>query len=664
MDQELIIKTLKSACGNKNFKFQVVIQNDQLHIYANHRVDYQPNHELLEATVGVAIASLALDSLDTIWLYTRSLGKLEPDWRTSVELPTLANGENEDTISSIEDLEPEIDFADFEEFLPDDSQEDTGSLNEIGMEAQNFFKELETGFEQQKLVLPDSENFLENDTAGDTGLLHDTGLIHGTPFKEEEINLKTFITSEIEIESEVRESPDLDVNVNSLAQYCFITNKKLLTSDIISPEKEIIRLVKFFHHLSENNQHKLLPILERYFLHAETPNLETMAISIQNWFKQVEQLNLEDGRMFATWLSRYCFAPQATLEEFKAIADQHAAGETAKKAQSRSTEYSFTPANSYTSSINNEHQEELTKPGFPLPPIFKRLILPAAWILATVILLLLGIISNNSTTFTASQQIPSLCSNSLGSANYCRLAVNLAGEKTIAQSPQSLFPLTEVTETIATYGCERYANLKARIKSDIAPEQTPVISSYGEKIFPHIYVITAEQKNAQQLGNTKVGCVYTTGQGQRSPKLLAADIIPANWPTEYYQKQAKKETNLSFGILTKPINLGLYTTFAALGIAIASWLNWGIEINRAQTIYLVALILGMVQIIASSISFFGIVGAVTLPILAIFIANLLIKDFQINWNRGYSLIATSVFMIIAIQVLSYGICLGLINGLL
>ena len=59
MDQELIIKTLKSACGNKNFKFQVVTQNDQLHIYANHRVDYQPDHDVLETTVGVAIASLA-----------------------------------------------------------------------------------------------------------------------------------------------------------------------------------------------------------------------------------------------------------------------------------------------------------------------------------------------------------------------------------------------------------------------------------------------------------------------------------------------------------------------------------------------------------------------------------------------------------------------------
>ena len=649
MNQELIVKTLKSTCGNKNFKFQVVIQNDQLHIYANHRVDYQPDYDVLEATVGVAIASLALDSLGAIWLYTRSLGKFEPDWRTSVELPTLANRENDDTIGRTEEQELEV---------------DTQSLEEIATARQSFSKKLETGFEQQKLVLPDSDNSLKDDSAGDTGLLHNSGLIHGIPFKEEEISFNTFKTDDIEIESEVEESPNLDLNDNKFAQYCFITNKKLLTSEISPPKKAIIRLIKFFHHLSENDQDKLLPILEGYFLYVENPNLETMPSAIQNWFKQIEQLNLEDGRMFATWLSRYCFAPQTTLEEFKAIAAKHAAAETEKKAKSSNTEYSFTPANSEPFIAKNEQQEELTEKGFSLPPLFKKLTLPAAWILATVILLLLGIISNNSTSFIASEQIPSLCSNTLGSANYCRLAVNLAGEKKIARSPQSLFPLAEETETVATYGCERYANHKAGIKKDIAPEQTPVISSYGEKIFPHIYVITAEQKYAQQPGNTKVGCVYTTGSGRRSPKLLAADIIPENWPTKYYQKQARFKTNFSFGILTNPINLGLYTTFAALGIAIASWLNLGIEINRAQTIYLVALILGIIQVFASSIPFFGIVGAVTLPIVAIFMVNLLIKDFQINWNRGYSLIATNVCLIIAIQFLSYAICLGLINGLL
>ena len=649
MDQELIVKALKKACGNKSFKFQVIIQNDKLYIYANHRANYQPNYELLQKNVATTIASLDLNNLDSVWLYCRPLGQIEPNWQALVELHNHANQEDSDTFGITEDLESDIDFDHLKEFITDNNTEDNIIEN--------------NDFEEDELDLPDFEDFPEADSTGDTGLLQETGLIHGTPLKEEEINFNTFSTDFIKaetIESGAEDVNENSLNDNSFAEYCFVTNKKLLTSDIIPPGKEIIRLVKFFHHLSENNQHKLLPILDRYFLHAETPNLETMAIAIHKWFKQIGELNFDDHHLFAIWLSRYCFAPNTTLEEFKTIAAQNATAETAKKAKIHSTEYSFTPANAPPNSTHNEALNELNQSRFKLPPIIKQLILPSAWIFATIILLILGIMTNNSNTVIASEQIPSLCSNTIGDPNYCRLAVNLVGEKKISQSPKSLFPLTEVTETVANYGCERYANLKARVASNIAPEQTPVISSHGEKIFPHIYVTTAKQQNAEESGNTQVGCVYTTGQGQRSPELLGADIIPENWPTENYQKQAGLNDNLTFGIFTTPINLGLYTIFAALGIAIASWLNLGIKINHPQTIYLLAGILGMVQVVVSSISFLGIVDVVVLPIVVIVIASFFIKDFQLNWHRGYPLIA--MFMMIAIQFLFYGLCLGLING--
>ena len=82
--------------------------------------------------------------------------------------------------------------------------------------------------------------------------------------------------------------------------------------------------------------------------------------------------------------------------------------------------------------------------------------------------------------------------------------------------------------------------------------------------------------------------------------------------------------------------------------------------NRRQTIYLLALVLGIVQVVVASMPFLGMVGAVTFPIVAIFTASLVIKDLQINWKRGYPLIA--MLMIVAIQFLLYGLCLGLINS--
>ncbi len=610
MDQELVIKALKSACGNKNFRFQIIVQDSQLHIYINRKTDQQPDYSFLIDRVTLAIASLSLDSLDGIWLYSRQLGEVEPDWQAFVELSTETNSDNINEINTIS----------------------------------NF---------------PDFEDFPEDDSAGDTGLLHDTGMIHGKPFKEEQID--TFVSKLTE--TEVEATNNLDSNNISLAQYCFVSNKQLLTSDIISPDKETIRLVKFFHHLSDNNKQKILPALDSYFKLAKTPNIEKLSVAVQKWFKQIAELNDDRRRLVAIWLSRYCFDSSATLAEFKTVIEKNAAITTVKKTKRSNTEYSFTPADTDNKETisDDEQLDHLPQEKFKLPPLVKKLGLPFVWTLATLVLMMLGIYTSNPEAGITSQKIPSLCNSTIGSANYCRLAINLAGENTIKQSPQSIFPLTEVTETLATYGCQRYANLKAGVSGNVDPQQTPVISSYGEKILPHIYVVEAKQKSVEQPENIRVGCVYTTGQGERSPKLLAADIIPQNWPAEHYQKQVDSKSNVSFGIYTNLVNLGLYTIFAAVGIAIASKFNLGIKVNHPQTIYLVALILGVVQLIAGELPVLGLVVNIALPILTILATSLLIKDFEINRHDGYYLVVAGILTIIAIQFLLYGLCLSLIN---
>ncbi|MEO1672327.1 MAG: hypothetical protein AAFR77_16380, partial [Cyanobacteria bacterium J06631_2] len=491
---------------------------------------------------------------------------------------------------------------------------------------------------------------------GDTGLLQDTGMIHGSPLSFSKIG--TFSSHLTDSKPKLEEQQEY----NRLARYCFVTNPKLLTEQVDSPGKDLMRMVKFFHHLSTTDQEELLPILDSYFRDGITPGLDTTLPAVQNWVDKIRALDDNQQRLFFIWLSRYCFNPTATLEEFKTITVQEAAEQNAKKSKNSSTEYSFVPNNN--DSYRAEPEDlELSEPKFSLPPAVKRLLLPTIWVMATFILLVLGIISHNSNVVIGSEQVPKICQTASGTPEYCRLAVNLVGEKTISQAPTSLFPLTEVTETVATYGCDRYANLKAGVEiANIAPETTPVISSQGENIFPHIYVITAEQKKAQQPGNIRVGCVYTTGQGQRSPKKLAAAIIPASWPSEHYQQETGKG-RLSFGIYANPINLGFYTIFAALGIAIASWLNLGLQINHARTVYLVALMLGMVQLIIASVTFFGLLEAIVLPILTILAASFLLKDFHLNWRRGYPSVAISVLVIVVAQFLFYSFCFGLIRNL-
>jgi hypothetical protein len=692
--EQMIIQALKSACGNRNIKFQVIVQDEQLHIYANHRQDYQPNYLVLEANVRAAIASLTLDKITSFWIYGRPLSQVEPNWQVFGELTTQDNDaiKDKDTNSNNADIQTE----DLEYLTAEFDSEIDSEIKIEGIGNFDFLTNGTTG--DARLVLDQSANqnhlisqepdFTEPDSApsfdnedsladlvsfseatskactGDTGLLLSQGLIHGSPLKEAEIGASF---AQKDAEEEFTEVANISSH-NKLGQYCFISDHQLLTEKAPAPSKEIMRLVKFFHYLADDDQQQLVSIVESYLGDVLIEPEVEFQPAIENWLTKISALDGEERSTFALWLSRYCFATTATLEEFKAIAVQNATGMNLKEAN-RATEYSFVPEKDDSSlSVSTEADLKLDQQKFQLSPRVKQLILPGIWILVTMILILVGIMSHKSPNMATSAEIPALCKNTIGNREYCRLAVELAGERAIAQAPQSLFPLTEVTESVADYGCARYANLKAGLAiAKIDPETTPVISSHGEKVFPHIYVVEAEQKNPLKLGNTKVGCVYTTGQGQRSPKKLAADLIPINWQIEPYQPQAAEGKHHSFGKLSKPIILGLSTIFAALGITIASWLNLGLKVQRTQTVYLVALLLGMVQLGITqfmSANLLGLLGGIVFPILAILIASLLLPDFQLHWKRGYGYIAISVLTILAIEFILYSLCLELITNVL
>lgn len=650
MDQESIIQALKSSCGNRNLRFQVIIQNSQLHIYINHKTDKHPEYSFLIDLAIQAIASLTLDSFQGVWLYNRKLGELEPSWQQYIKLPIAGNS----AIYSTEN--PTVNS---------DEMDTLGNSQEI--ETQNTFEEFKE-FE---------EDIGLSDSAGNTGLLENTGLLHKAPLQEEEIN--TFINHLSSTADHSSDNQNNQAKLN-LPQYCFVTNKKLLTSDIIAPDQETIHLIKVFHHLSDSNKQSILPVLDEYFRLTKIPDLEKLSISVQKWFKQITELKHDPKREVEIWLSRYCFDRDATIMEFQAIADKNlankntalAAVKSDHKSEKLNTEYSFTPANTdnpqvevQTTSLNDFQAKKFK---FKLPSIIKKYIYPIIWSGATAILLCLGIFTTNSQV--TSQAMPALCTNATGSKDYCRLAVNLAGEKTLKKSPPSIFPLTEVTETAANYGCQRYANVKAGISGNIDPRHTPVISSHGEKVLPHIYVVEAEQKNIGQPGNIKVGCVYASGLGERFPKLLAADTIPQGWPHLPYQPKVKTQPHVSFGIYTNLINLGLGAIFSAVGIAIASRLNLGIKVDRDQTIYFLAVILAVVQLVVSKLPIFvpvsipaNLMASIILPILTILAFSVVIKDFQLTRRYGYPFLIAGILTIVAVQLLLQGVFLKIVNGL-
>ena len=610
MDRDLIVRALRSACDDKHLRFQVIVDKSKLHIYINRRADYNPDYTSLADTISQAIASLNLDSLKGIWLYSRQLGEVEPDWQVFIEPPSVVEDEM-NTLDYTEGNRPEINFPEFEDFLD-----------------------------------PDSTN--------DTGLLKNTGMVHQKPLQEEEINSSV---EKIDINS-----AKTSTEKNPLAQYCFVINKKILQGDIIAPDKEVIRLVRFFHNISANNQQKILPLVDQYFKQGKIGNTDKLPPIVTKWLKQITELNEKNRKAIAIWLSRYCFDPATTLTELKEMEDKRAKLKTAKKVKSN-TQYNFTPASSETTRTKKQ-LDALTEDKFQLPPWAEKSLIPLVWTLATVILICLGIYNNNSQVHSTSEQIPALCQSTIGSRDYCRLGVNLAGKNAIQPISENVIPLTEVTETVAKFGCERFANVKAGAFDNLDPAQNPVISSYGERIFPHIYVVEAVQQDAATAKNVRVGCVYTTGAGERSPNKLASDTIPLNWPQEHYQPKAVSNSNLSFGIYTNLINLGLYTLCSAIGLAIASQLNLGITItNRPQTIYLVALILGIVQLIAIKLPTLNFIASFVFSVLTILVVSQIIKSFQVNLQNKFSLASVGILTIIAIQFLFYGIAWQFITSL-
>ena len=423
---------------------------------------------MLTDTIAQAIAQLSFDSLEGIWLYSRKLGEIKPDWQIFVESTTQLNQDNMDTFGNSPTSSEEVNFPEF-------------------------------------------KGVFEEDSAGDTGLLQDTGLIHGKPLEEEEIN--TFVAKKtVEPDAAELEAKATD---NGLAQYCFVTNKKILTGDILCPEKDVIRLIRFFHHLSENNQQRILPFVDEHFKKGKTSDTEKLPLVITKWLKQIVELDDKNSKAIAIWLSRYCFDSSTTITELKTMEDKQVELQAAAKKAKRSIKQNDFAAATQTP-LKKKQSDDLIEDKLTLPPLVGKLIIPLVWTLATVILICLGIYNNQSEIHSTSGKVPELCQTTIGSPSYCRLGVNLVGKDAIEQSSKGIFPLTEITETVATFGCERFANVKAGLFDNLDPKQSPVISSYGEKIFPNIYVVEAVQKDISQPKNIRVGCVYTTGQGRRA----------------------------------------------------------------------------------------------------------------------------------------------------
>jgi hypothetical protein len=564
MDRELIIQTLKNACNDRDLRFQVITEESVWHVYINRKTDRIPDYSLLSVTIKNAIASLNIPDLEGLWLYSRFLGKIEPDWQTFIELnsfPTTLGASTQLTDHTLRD----------------------SSVAAIARE--------------------ESSQDVDSD------------------FRNEEAEVAQDFT---------------------LSSYCFIYNQGLLSSPLLPPQLKIAKIVQFLHNLPDYAQQQTLPVLEIYFQRGKLPDISDLTVGIQNWFKQITDLSQPESRKAAIWLSRYCFEPEATMSQIQSVLDAEAA-KAAAQAEAQIAEPSDIQEFSRESEvISPSNSDTLYRRRHQLDRSIlhnKILLIPLAWIAATLIFIVLGI-----NVVRSSPEMATICQNSPGSPHYCKLAVALVGEKKMEAvlNQSSTYTFTSRQKRLSVYACQRYANVKAGIPfKDTDPKNTPAISTSGETVLSNIYVVTSKQNNFHQEeeATVRVGCVYASGENEKFPVLLASDTIPNNWPQETYRGNNLNLSPQSFGIFSFLIFCGVNTVFAGVGIFLAAAFGLGIKVNQLQTLYLAAVVLGFMEAAVANLPIFGFVANVALQTLTLGMTSIFVRGFKIDWSLGYKIIA-------------------------
>ncbi|GAB4543676.1 MAG: hypothetical protein Tsb0014_37460 [Pleurocapsa sp.] len=581
MDRELIIQTLKNACDDRNLRFQVITEDSLWHIYINRKTDRIPDYSLLSATIEKAIARLNIPDLEGLWLYSRVLGEIEPDWQTFIELnlfPTTLGESQRLTDTPLKD----------------------SSLAAIKTE-------------NQESTAIESEDLIQN---------------VDSDFSNEESEVSQDFT---------------------LSSYCFIQNQGLLSSSLLPPQLKIAKIVQFLHNLPDYAQQQTLPLLQTYFQRRKLPDISDLTVGIQNWFKQITDLSQPETRKAAIWLSRYCFEPEATMSQIQSVLDAEAVKAAAQAEAQIAEPSNMSELSNESEVISSSNSDTLYRRRHQLDPRNedidrsilhnKILLIPAAWIAATLICIVLGI-----NVVRSSPEMATICQNFPGSPHYCKLAVSLVGEKKMEAvlNQTSTYAFTSKQKQLSVYACQRYANVKAGIPfKDADPRDTPAISTSGETVLSNIYVVTSKQNNFRKEGEAtvRVGCAYASGENEKFPVLLASDTIPNNWPQESYQGNSLNLSPQSFGIFSFFIFYGVNTIFAAVGIFLAAAFGLGIKVNQLQTIYLAAVILGFMEAAVANLPIFGFVANVALQTLALGMTSIFVRGFKIDWSLGSKIIA-------------------------
>jgi hypothetical protein len=314
--------------------------------------------------------------------------------------------------------------------------------------------------------------------------------------------------------------------VFDLSKCCFTRNRSLVTATLPHPSANIAKMVDFFHVLP--NKQVVVPFLNDIFNAAKTPNTNNHPESIQQWVKEIVELDEEKKRKASIWFSRYCLNSTATMEQVTAVLVPIAETSTPSKTEetkpqktTEKTEPSLLTAPKYKPPTSVEKQPTQTVAATRLKKAATRkksptwqpssLHLAIAWVIFTVFAVML-----NLRIMSAVLKTSLLCENS-PSPDRCELAIQMLGAPTIELATKS-HPGTPSERTKAAaeyegvtvdvytppYGlsesadatCAFYGTIKAGMTfKEVTKMRPKPISTEGTIILPGVYLVDVKANN-------------------------------------------------------------------------------------------------------------------------------------------------------------------------
>ena len=321
MSAEFITQALEESDLDTDIHWQVIVQESILHIYVNYKAETKLDRDRLIENIHNIVNSLD-SSYQGFWLYSRVLGEIEPDWQTFIDLENALSTEK--SVSLLEDTEKLVTKA---EKTIEELEDSITVLQEISSNnetASNYLviKATENSPQNTQTKYVKIDASATDQKAGDI-TASDREVIQNSE-KEASIaeDIRDSKNNSILETTDKNSEEAIDIEQkNKLTQYCFIRNKRLLSSELVTPKLNIAHLVRSFNELSEENRETLAPLLHNFLYLDLQIDISNHNSEIKTWWQQITELTPEEKRKAAIWLSRYCFNSELTLSQIQTVFD-------------------------------------------------------------------------------------------------------------------------------------------------------------------------------------------------------------------------------------------------------------------------------------------------------------------------------------------------------